>query len=213
MKLPDFSQDATLEFDRNLEEGLYQTSRISIRQRRSIASPNTRPAGGWWVPATSRSSSECPMLPVPQETIQLLQNRGESYAPMRSFVRGDRRPIQGNAGDAPPATSWGDSTPSAPADAVAEDHTLLARFTTSTIRGRTAVSQRSELRSSDGVEVLFVGTFEELVRTVTMMMCKLMFSRRFLLKVTIFFPVACLTSFTVYVQRAIPFRILGHVLE
>ncbi|MCH9033348.1 MAG: hypothetical protein IID42_02445, partial [Planctomycetes bacterium] len=60
-----------------------------------------------------------------------------------------------------------------------------------------------EFRKADDVQVLFVvGTFGwNLVRLLVLMMCKLMFLAAVaILMATVFsFPVACLTSFTVYV--------------
>ncbi|MEK7756274.1 MAG: hypothetical protein AAB385_03590, partial [Planctomycetota bacterium] len=94
-----------------------------------------------------------------------------------------------------------------PADAVAEDHTLLAHFyNQNPFEGERQFNNVMEFRASDGVEVLFiVGSFEgNLVRLLILMMCKLIFLAAVsVLMVTVFsFPVACLTAFTVYILAA-----------
>jgi len=90
-----------------------------------------------------------------------------------------------------------------PSDAVAEDHTLkVTMVNVNPFEGELQKGNALHIRKSDGIQVLFiVGSFEwNLMRLLTMMMCKLMFLGAVaLLMTTVFsYPVACLTSFTVY---------------
>ena len=91
-----------------------------------------------------------------------------------------------------------------PADAVAADNTLNVQFLNRNPNEDEPMYYNiMEFRKADDVEVLFVvGTFGwNLVRLLVLMMCKLMFLAAVaILMATVFsFPVACLTSFTVYV--------------
>ncbi len=92
-----------------------------------------------------------------------------------------------------------------PANAVADDHTLkVTLVNVNPFEGEMQKGNVLHIRKSDGMQVLFiVGSFEwNLVRLLSMMMCKLMFLGAVgLLMATVFsFPVACLTSFTVYMM-------------
>ncbi|MBN4058857.1 ABC transporter permease [bacterium AH-315-J04] len=90
-----------------------------------------------------------------------------------------------------------------PADAVAPDNTLKVTFVNiNPFEGEIQKGNVLHVRKSDGLQVLFiVGSFEwNLIRLLSMMMCKLMFLGAVgLMMATVFsYPVACLTSFTVY---------------
>ena len=91
-----------------------------------------------------------------------------------------------------------------PANAVAADNTLNVQFFNKNPNEDEPIYYNfMEFRKADDVQVLFVvGTFGwNLVRLLVLMMCKLMFLAAVaILMTTVFsFPVACLTSFTVYV--------------
>ncbi len=91
-----------------------------------------------------------------------------------------------------------------PANAVADDHTLkVTMVNVNPFEGERQAGNVLHIRKSDGIQVLFiVGSFEwNLLRLLTMMMCKLMFLGAVaVLMTTVFsYPVACLTSFTVYI--------------
>lgn len=90
------------------------------------------------------------------------------------------------------------------ADAVASDHTLTAYFVNSNpFQGEHKFRNVIEFRKSSEVQLLFVvGSFEwNFLRLLTLMLCKLMFLAAVALLMTtvLSFPVACLSSFTVYV--------------
>ena len=91
-----------------------------------------------------------------------------------------------------------------PADAVAEDHTLVVYFSNKNpFEGEPQYDSVIDFRKSSEVEVLFiVGSFEaNFLRLLTLIMCKLMFlaAVAILMTAVFSFPVACLASFTVYV--------------
>ncbi len=91
-----------------------------------------------------------------------------------------------------------------PADAVADDHTLAVYFSNKNpFEGEPQYKSVIEFRKSSEVEVLFVvGSFEgNLLRLLTLIMCKLMFlaAVAILMTAVFSFPVACLASLTVYV--------------
>lgn len=101
-----------------------------------------------------------------------------------------------------------------PADAVAPDNTLTATFINHNYTpGEPQFNNGIQFLERDRVELLFVvGSFEgNLLRAATLIMCKLMFLAAMALMWTTFlsFPVACLTSFTLYGMAAIK----GFVLE
>ncbi len=90
-----------------------------------------------------------------------------------------------------------------PANAVADDHTLkVTVVNVNPFEGEQQKGNVLNIRKSDGIQVLFiVGSFEwNLIRLLSMMMFKLMFLGAVgLMMATVFsYPVACLTSFTVY---------------
>ncbi len=224
-RIPDFLQDAEVEFQRNVEEGMYmnvpdfdaQNEKQRLAKKYEARWRVVGP-GDWRIfefdsVLCDRSSDH---------TIQVrYKTEVAGYPPdevLRALWRfGD--PYKGTAvRDVPVRHVVGRfHTVRVPADAVAEDHTLLAHFyNINPYEGEPQFGNVQEFRASDGVEVLFnVGTFEwNLFRVLTVMMCKLMFlSGVSLLMVTLFsFPVACLTSFTVYVLAGSR-QFLGEALD
>jgi len=94
-----------------------------------------------------------------------------------------------------------------PADAVASDQTLTATFYNQNTDPNEPVFRNIiEFRKPDGPELLFVvGSFgANMMRLITLMMCKLMFlaAVAILMTTAFSFPVACLTSFTIYILAA-----------
>jgi len=91
-----------------------------------------------------------------------------------------------------------------PADAVAEDNTLNVVFVNENpFRDEPQANNVIDFRKTNEVQVLFVvGSFEwNMIRLLTLMLCKLMFlGATAILMVAVFsFPVACLASFTIYI--------------
>jgi len=209
--LPDFTEDAEVEFQKNLEEGRYADQPkfdAKIEKKRLAQKYEAK----WRVvgPGDSRifefENILCDRSPT--NTIQLRYKAEISQYPPDEIYRsawlfGDRykgtpvhqvarRDMQGRY-----------HTIRVPADAVAADHTLLVRFYNyNPYQAEVSWPNVIEFRASDPVEVLFtVGTFEgNLFRLLVIMLCKLGFLAAVaVLTVTVFsFPVACLTSFTVY---------------
>ncbi len=214
-KLPNFMQDAELEFDRNVEEGMY-TDVPGFMPDKVKAQLAKKHEARWRVVGTGdrrifefenvlcdrshentiqiRYKTEVSQYP-PDEIFRALWRFGDPYkgtpvynAPVRHVV-GRFHTIR------------------IPADAVAEDHTLLAHFyNQNPFEGERQFNNVMEFRASEGVEVLFiVGSFGwNLFRLLILMLCKLIFLAAVsVLMVTLFsFPVACLTAFTVYVLAA-----------
>lgn len=211
-RMPDFRDDAELEFDRNLEEGKY----INVpdfdperEKERLVAKYDAR----WRVvpPLNSRvfefenvlcdrSSENYIQLrykaevsgPPPDEVFRAAWRFGDPFKQTRVYDFRARHVIGRY------------HTIRIPADAVAEDHTLLAQFfNENPFEGEPQYPNIQEFRRSEPVEVLFVvGSFEgNLVRLLILMQCKLMLLAAVaLLAATVFsFPVACLASFTFYV--------------
>jgi len=211
-KIPDFSQAANQDFDRNVEEGMYQDVpdfdplrekdrlRLKHEARWRVVGPGDFRIFEFENVLCKRS---------PDQTIQLRYKTEVSGYPPDEVFRclwrfGD--PYKGTpVYEVPVRHVVGRfHTVRVPADSVAEDRTLRAYFyNINPFEGEPQFSNVQEFRASDGVEVLFVvGTFEwNLFRTLAVILCKLMFLAAVaVLMVTVFsFPVACLTSFTVYV--------------
>lgn len=214
-KLPNFMQDAELEYDRNVEEGMY-TDVPGFKSEAEKIRLAKKHEARWRVvgPRDQRIFEFENVLcdRAFKNTIQIrYKTEVSQYAPdeiFRAMWRfGD--PYKGTpVYDAPVRHVVGRfHTIRVPADAVAEDHTLLAHFyNQNPFQGERQFNNVMEFRASDGVEVLFiVGSFEgNLVRLLILMMCKLIFLAAVsVLMVTLFsFPVACLTAFTVYILAA-----------
>lgn len=211
-KLPDFSKSAEDEFQRNLEEGRYQdipnfdapaekarlTKKYDARWR--VVGPGDFRIFEFENVLCDRSKEKTVQLRYktdvtgypPDEVFRALWRFGDPYkgtpvyeVPVRHVVARYH-------------------TVRVPADAVAEDNTLMAYFYNfNPFEGEPQFNNVQEFRASDGVELLFVvGSFEwNLFRTLVIMQCKLMFlaAVAILMVILFSFPVACLTSFTVYV--------------
>jgi len=211
-KLPDFRQDAELEFDRNVEQGMYteipdfkpevEKARLAKKHeaRWRVVGPGDRRVFEFENVLCDRAH---------ENTIQIRYKTEVSEYPPDEIFRALWRfgdPYKGTpVYDAPVRHVVGRfHTIRVPADVVAEDRTLLVQFfNQNPFAGEREYGNVMEFRTADGVEVLFVvGSFEwNLFRLLTLMMCKLVFLAAVaVLMVTVFsFPVACLTSFTVYV--------------
>jgi hypothetical protein len=212
MTIPDFSEDAELEFQNNLEGGMYadRPNFDPAEEKRRLAA---KYEARWRVvgPQNNRTFNFENILVdrSPKNSIQLRYKTEVSQYPPDEIFRaawqfGDQfkgTPVY----QAPVRHMVGRyHTIRTPADAVAEDHTLKVRFfNTNLFPDEPTFPNVIEFRASDPVEVLFtVGSFEgNLFRLVTIMFCKLMFLAAVsVLAVTVFsFPVACLVSFTIYV--------------
>jgi hypothetical protein len=210
--LPNFMEDAELEFQKNLEGGLYadQPKFDPKEEKKRLAQ---KYEARWRVvgPGDGRVFEFENILcdRSPDNTIQLRYKANVSQYPPDEIYRavwlfGDAykgvpvykvptRHMQGRY-----------HTIRVPADAVAPDYTLLVRFYNyNPYQDEAPWPNVIEFRSSEPVEVLFtVGSFGgNLFRLLLLMLCKLMFLAGVaMLAVTVFsFPVACLTAFTVYV--------------
>lgn len=215
-KLPDFTQDAELEFDRNVEQGMY-TEVPDFKPEKEKARLARKHEARWRVvgPGDRRIFEFENVLcdRAFKNTIQVRYKTEVSQYPPDEIFRAVWRfgdPYKGTpVYDAPVRHVIGRfHTIRVPADAVAEDHTLLVTFyNQNPFEGERQFNNVMEFRASDGVEVLFiVGSFEwNLVRLLILMLCKLVFLAAVsVLMVTVFsFPVACLTSFTVYILAAV----------
>ncbi len=211
-RLPNFMEDADLEFQRNLEEGRYaerldfdpkvekQTLLKKHEARWRVVGPGDNRVFEFENVLCDRSPGQYIQLRYkaevspypPDEIYRSAWVFGDAYKGTR-VVQIPRRDMQGRY-----------HTIRIPAETVAADHTLLVRFYNyNPFADERTLASVIEFRASDPVEVLFtVGTFGgNLFRLLVMMLCKLMFLAGVsLLAVTVFsFPVACLMSFTVYV--------------
>jgi len=211
-RLPDFRTPAEAELQRNLEEGLYANvpdfSREAERERLS-----NKAEASWRVvgPLDARLFEFENVLcdRTPENVIQIRYKTEVSQYPPDEVYRavwrfGDPRkgtPVY----EVPVRHVIGRyHIIRVPADAVAPDHTLtVVFFNENPFEGEPEWGSVIEFRKSDDVEVLFVvGSFEwNVVRLLVLMMCKLMFlAAAALLAASVFsYPVACLTSLTVYV--------------
>jgi len=219
---PDFHRTAELEFERNMEEGLYDNV-PDFDKNKEIASLVRKHEARWRVvPPDNARMFEFRNVLVdrsPGHYIQLRYKTNVSrYTPDETFrgrwVFGD--PLKGAAEREVPIRQSVDrwQTVRVPSDVVAPDNTLTVRFyNQNPFPGEPQSDNIFEFRKSDDVTVLFVvGSFEwNMVRLLALIQCKLMF----LAAVAVFmtslfsFPVACLVSFTVYVMTAM----LGFVVD
>jgi hypothetical protein len=211
-KLPDFSQDAQLELETNLEQGMY-VNVPDFEPAKEHARLMKKYEAKWRVvgPADSRVfefenvlvdrtpdhfiqlryKAELVQAP-PDEVLRALWRFGDPYKQTPVYELPVRH-VQGRF-----------HTLRVPTDVVAADNTVLvAFFNQNPFEGEEQFPTIAEFRASDPVEVLFVvGSFEwNFLRLLTLMMAKLMFlAAAAMLMATLFsFPVACLASFTVYV--------------
>lgn len=210
--LPNFMEDAELEYQRNLEEGLYadQPKFDPKEEKKRLAQ---KYEARWRVvgPGDGRIFEFENILcdRSPDNTIQLRYKADVSQYPPDEIYRAAW--LFGDAYKGTPTYQVPTRhmqgryhTIRVPADAVAPDHTLLVRFYNyNPYQDEAPWPNVIEFRASEPVEVLFtVGSFGgNLFRLLLLMLCKLMFLAGVaMLAVTVFsFPVACLTAFTVYV--------------
>jgi ABC-type transport system involved in multi-copper enzyme maturation permease subunit len=211
-QLPDFSRPAENEFQRNREEGLYADS-PDFDQEKELARLAKKYEARWRIigPLELRTFEFENVLceRSPDKTVQIRYKTNISaYAPDEVFRAqwefGD--PLKGTPTYRLRTRHVVDRfhTMSVPADAVAPDHTLVAILhNQNPFPGEPQFRNVIEIRPSEDVEALFVvGSFGgNLFRLLILMMSKLMFLAGVaLLMTTVFsFPVACLTSFTVYI--------------
>ncbi len=211
-KPPDFTKPAKLEFDRNVEEGLYDNvpdfhpdaERARLAQKYEA---QWRIVGPQEVRVFEFENVLCDRSADKEVQIRYKADVS-AYAPDEIF-RSEWRfgdPVKGT-----PVyritvrhVVGRYHTISVPADAVASDHTLTAYFfNRNPYEGEPQYNNFIEFRRSEEVAVLFsVGSFEwNFVRLSILMLCKLMFLAAVaVLMTTVFsFPVACLASFTVYI--------------
>lgn len=211
-RAPDFRDDAELEFERNLEEGAY-ANLPDFSKEKEIQRLTSKHDARWRiVPPLDSRVFEFENVLADRRRDQYLQLRYKTdvtrYAPdeiLRAVWRfGDpykgtkiyeyqARHIVGRY-----------QTIRIPAGVIAEDNTVMATFLNQNpFQGEPQYANIMEFRKSEPVELLFVvGSFEgNLLRLLVLMQCKLMFLAAVsLLAATVFsFPVACLTSLTVYV--------------
>ncbi len=211
-KVPDFTRDAELEYQRNHEEGLYDSIPDfdpQAEQARLIKKHEAR----WRVvgPMDTRLLEFDQVLVdrARNPVIQLRYKADVSYYPSDEIYRASW--IFGDRFKGTPERRFDTRhmvgryhTIRVPADTVTADHTLTVRFfNQNPFPGEPQYRNVIEFKQSDPVELLFVvGSFEwNLVRLSILMLCKLMFLAAVaILTATVFsFPVACLASFTVYV--------------
>lgn len=212
MKTPDFNRPAEMEFNRNLEEGMYDDQpgfnqdeakrllRSKYEARWRVVGPGERRVFEFDQILCDRSSSSVIQLRYKTEVSQYPSD--EIFRGL--WVFGDRTkgaqqisiPIRHVVGRF--------HTIRVPASTVSDDHTLSVYFSNENpFEGERQYQNVIEFRKSAGVEVLFiVGSFGgNLFRLLVLIQCKLMFLAAVaILMTTVFsFPVASLASFTIYV--------------
>ncbi len=212
MTIPDFTKAARAEFQKNREDGRY-VNVSDLDPKKETDRLAKKYEARWRVvgPLGSRVFRFQNVLcdRSPDKTIQLrYRTEVSGYAPdeiFRAWWRfGD--PSKGtHVYDRPVRHVIGRThTIRVPANCVAPDNTLTVRFVNENpFPGERQYNNVIEFRKSGEVAVLFrVGSFEgNFFRLGLLMISKLMFLAAVaLLMTTVFsFPVACLTSFTVYV--------------
>ncbi|MBI1825340.1 MAG: hypothetical protein HY287_13710 [Planctomycetes bacterium] len=212
VKLPNFADDAELEYKKNLEEGRYanipnlkpETEKQQLvtkyEARWRIVGPNEYRAFEFENILCDRSAGNEIQLRYkanvsgypPDEVFRAMWRFGDPYKGTKVYEQPVRHIISRF------------HTIRVPADAVADDHTLLVTFYNSNpYPGEPQFPNVQEFRKSDGLEVLFVvGSFSgNLFRLIFLEFCKLSFlSALAVLMASLFsYPVACLCSFTSYI--------------
>ncbi|MCH7840250.1 MAG: hypothetical protein IID38_08460 [Planctomycetes bacterium] len=211
-KLPDFTRGAELEYERNREEGLYDSIPDFAPEAEKSRLVHKHEARWRVVSPLDARLLEFDQVLVDRSRQQVLQLRYKtevSYYPPDEVFRSTW--IFGNRSKGTPERRFDTRhvvgryhTIRVPIDTIAPDHTLTVRFfNRNPFPDEPQFGNVIEFKRSNPVEVLFiVGSFEwNLVRLSILMFCKLMFLGAVaVLAATAFsFPVACLTSFTVYV--------------
>ncbi len=220
--LPDFRSSAKIEFDRNLEDGMYD-DRPNFDREKEIDQLARKHEARWRiVPPDNTRMFEFKNLLVDRSKGHFIQLRYRTnvtrYAPDEIFRAtwrfGD--PYRGATVRDIPVRHRVDRwhTIRVPSDVVAPDNTLTVTFINQNpYEGEPQFGNFFEFRKSQDVSVLFVvGSFEgNMVRLLALMFCKLMFLGAVgILMTTVFsFPVACLGSFTIYILAAG----LGFIME
>jgi hypothetical protein len=214
-QVPDFREQAKLEFDRNIEEGLYDNvpdfnPDEQLRQLAGKHEARWRIVGPYETRVFEFRNVLCDRSPENEIHVRY-KTRVIDPPPDEIFralwIAGDvskgtpvyRIPVRHIVARY--------HTFRFPADAVAADNTLTIYFRNQSLfPDEPQFHNVLEFRKSEEVEALFVvGSFEgNFLRLVTLMQCKLAFLAAVaLLMTTVFsFPVACLGSFTVYVFAA-----------
>ncbi len=214
-QLPNFRTGAEAEFDRNLEEGMYD-DREELNKEEEIGRLSRKNEARWRIvpPGNMRTFKFSNLLVDRTEGhfVQLRYRATVSRYPPDEIFRAHWRfgdPYRGaTVRDIPVrhrADRW--HTIRVPSDVVAPDNTLTVEFfNQNPYEGEPQFGNIFEFRKSEDVSVLFiVGSFEwNMVRLLVLMFCKLTFlSAVAILMTSVFsFPVACLGSFTVYVLAA-----------
>lgn len=211
-QLPDFGERARMEFDRNVEEGLYDNvpdfnPQEELRRLTSKYEARWRVVGPYESRVFQFSNVLCDrsrdkeihvryktrVTNYPDDEVFRAYWIAGDAAKGTPIYRVDIRHVVGRF-----------HTVRFPADAVAPDNSLTVYFKNENpFTDEPQFQNVIEFRKSEDVEALFiVGSFEgNLVRLIVLMQCKLMFLAAVaLLMTTVFsFPVACLGSLTVYV--------------
>jgi len=211
-RVPDFEKPSDEEFERNLEEGLYANipKFNAAEERTRLRNKNE---ARWRVvgPLEAREFEFEGVLcdRSPKREVQIRYKTEISSYPPDEIFRAIWR-----VGDARKGTPTYQvpvrhiigrrHTIRVPADAIAADHTLHVEFfNENPFPQEPQYRNVIEFRKADEVELLFtVGTFEgNLIRLLILMTCKLMFLAAVSLMMTAVFsfPVACLSTFTIYV--------------
>lgn len=209
---PDFTKPARVEFQRNLEQGLYDDVPKFDRDRELKRLALTHEARWRFVGPQSMRVFEFENVLCdrsPDKKIQLRFRTDVTGYPSDEIFRSLWR-----VGDPTKGTPAYEirvrhmvgryhSIP-VPADAVASDNTLTVYFfNRNPYKGEPQFNNVIEFKRSNELTVLFaVGSFEwNFVRLLILIQCKLLFLGAVsLLMVTVFsYPVACLGSFTVYI--------------
>lgn len=209
---PDFTKRAKMEFDRNIEEGLYDNV-PDFDTARELARLAQKYEAKWRVvgPMETRvfefenvlcDRSRDQEIQIRYKTDVTRYPQDEVFRAL--WIAGDaakgtpvyRQPVRHAVGRF--------QTVRFPADTVADDNTLTVFFKNENpFQNEPEFGSIIDFRKSNEVELLFiVGSFEgNLIRLLALMQCKLMFLAAVaLLMTTVFsFPVACLGSFTVYI--------------
>lgn len=208
-----FNRRAEQEFERNVEEGMYDNApNLDLQKERArlarkyeakwrVVGPDSMRVFEFENVLVDRSA---------QAGIQIRYKTQVTSAPPDEIYRGlwiagDQAKGVGPVSQRVRHVVGRYHTVHFPASTVAKDNTLTVFFYNKNPYTPQEPAYHSiiEFRKSNEVEVLFVvGSFEgNFVRLLILMMCKLMFLAAVsILMVTVFsFPVACLCSFTVYV--------------
>lgn len=209
---PDFNKPAQAEFERNVEEGMYDHLAEFDPEFEKADLVKKYEARWRVVGPLERRTFEFENVRCDRSADSKIQIRYKTdvsqYPPDEVFraVWQFGNPLKGTPLYQIPVRNVVGRyhTIPAPADAVADDHTLTVQFyNQNPFKGERQAQNIIEFRRSEEVTVFFVvGSFEgNLVRLLMLMQCKLMFLAAVaLLMTTVFsFPVACLASLTIYV--------------